>query len=99
VADATRSAEVRNGHSLMSRITGSGCMATAIVGAFAAVEPDPFLAGTEAMIAFGIAGEIAAERSAGPGTFREQLIDAVAALDEATILARTRATARETQPA
>ena len=99
VADANRAAEVRNGHPLMGRITGSGCMATAIVGAFLAVEPDPFLAGIEAMIAFGIAGEVAAERSAGPGTFRQQLIDAVAALDEATILARTRATLRETQPA
>ena len=99
VADANRAAEVRNGHPLMGRITGSGCMATAIVGAFLAVEPDPFLAGIEAMIAFGIAGELAAERSAGPGTFRAQLIDAVAALDEATILERTRATVRETQPA
>ena len=99
VADATRLAEVRNGHPLMGRITGSGCMATAIVGAFLAVEPDPFLAATEAMIAFGIAGELAAERSTGPGTFRAQLMDAVAALDEPTILARTRATVRETQPA
>ena len=96
VADATRLAEVRNGHPLMGRITGSGCMATAIVGAFLAVEPDPFLAATEAMIAFGIAGELAAERSTGPGTFRAQLMDAVAALDEPTILARTRATVRET---
>jgi len=99
VADANRAGEVRNGDPLMGRITGSGCMATAIVGAFLAVEPDPFLAGIEAMIAFGIAGEVAAERSAGPGTFRQQLIDAVAALDEATILTRTRATLRETQPA
>jgi hydroxyethylthiazole kinase len=96
VADATRVAEVHNGHPLMGRITGSGCMATAIVGAFLAVERDPFLAATEAMIAFGIAGELAAERSAGPGTFRAHLMDAVAALDDATILARTRASIRET---
>ena len=99
VAGSSRAAEVTNGHPLMARITGSGCMATAAIGAFLAVEPDPFLAATEAMIAFGIAGEIAAERSAGPGTFRAQLIDAVAALDERTILARTRALVRETQPA
>ena len=96
VADATRVAEVHNGHPLMGRITGSGCMATAIVGAFLAVERDPFLAATEAMIAFGIAGELAAARSAGPGTFRAHLMDAVAALDEATILACTRASIRET---
>ena len=99
VADSSRAAEVRNGHPLLGRITGSGCMATATVGAFLAVEPDPFLAATEAMIAFGIAGEVAAERSTGPGTFRANLLDAVAALDEATLLARTRAALRETQPA
>jgi hydroxyethylthiazole kinase len=51
------------------------------------------------MIAFGIAGEMAAERSSGPGTFRAQLLDAVAALDEATILARTRAALVEARPA
>jgi hydroxyethylthiazole kinase len=99
VSDGSRVAEIHNGHPLMGRITGSGCMATATVGAFLAVEPDPFLAATEAMIAFGIAGEMAAERSGGPGTFRAQLMDAVAALDEATIRARTRASVREARPA
>jgi hydroxyethylthiazole kinase len=99
VSDGSRAAEVHNGHALMGRITGSGCMATATVGAFLAVEPDPFLAAAEAMIAFGIAGELAAENSGGPGTFRAQLMDAVAALDGATILARTRASIREAQPA
>jgi hydroxyethylthiazole kinase len=99
VSDGSRLAEVHNGHPLMGRITGSGCMATATIGAFLAVEPDPFLAAAEAMIAFGIAGEIAAERSGGPGTFRAQLMDAAAALDGATILARTRASVREAQAA
>ncbi len=99
VSDATRLAEVRNGHPLMGRITGSGCMATALVGAFLAVEPDPFLASVEAMIAFGIAGEAAAKISAGPGTFRANLIDAVSQLDRAAILAGCRATARVWQPA
>jgi hydroxyethylthiazole kinase len=99
VSDGSRVAEIHNGHPLMGRITGSGCMATATVGAFLAVEPDPFLAAAEAMIAFGIAGELAAERSAGPGTFRAELMDAVAALDEDTILARARASVREARPA
>jgi len=99
VSDATRLAEVRNGDPFMGRITGSGCMATALVGAFLAVEKDPFLATAEAMIAFGIAGEAAAKVSKGPGTFRANLIDAVANLDRAAILAGARATAREWQPA
>jgi hydroxyethylthiazole kinase len=99
VADATRSARIENGHPLMGAITGSGCMATALVGAFRAVEPDPFLAAAAASIAFGIAGEIAAERSGGPGTFRAQLMDAVYALDGEAIRARTRATVSSAQPA
>jgi hydroxyethylthiazole kinase len=97
-ADSSRAAQIRNGDPMMGRITGSGCMATAIAGAFLAVEPDPFLAGVEAMIAFGIAGELAARVSSGPGTFRANLIDAVANLDRAAILERTRA-AREGMPA
>lgn len=99
VSDAARSAEIRNGHLLMGAITGSGCMATAIVGAFRAVEPDSFLAAAAGMIAFGVAGEIAAERSAGPGTFRQNLMDAIYNLDRDTILGRARATIVEAQPA
>lgn len=95
VAGSTRLAEVRNGNPMMGRITGSGCMSTALVGAFLAVEPDPFLAATEAMIAFGIAGEAAARISAGPGTFRANLIDAVANLSRASIVAGAKATVRE----
>jgi hydroxyethylthiazole kinase len=79
----------------MGAITGSGCMATALVGAFLAVQPDPFLAATAAMVAFGVAGEIAAEHSAGPGTFRQQLMDAVYGLDGNAIRARARASFSE----
>jgi len=99
VADAARAVRVENGHPLMGAITGSGCMATALVGAFRSVERDPFLAAAAAMIAFGIAGEIAAERSAGPGTFRQHLMDAVYGLDGEAIRARTRATSVAVLPA
>lgn len=98
VADARRLATIANGHPLMGAITGSGCMASALVGAFRAVLADSFLAGAAAMIAFGIAGEVAAERSAGPGTFRQQLMDAVYLLDAETIRARARATVRDIGP-
>jgi len=99
VAAGNRIARVHNGHPLMGRITGSGCMATSLVGAFLAVEQDPFLAAAEAMVAFGIAGELAAEKSAGPGTFRANLLDAVAALDAETIRRRARSETFVTQPA
>ncbi|MBE3558068.1 MAG: hydroxyethylthiazole kinase [Ktedonobacteraceae bacterium] len=85
ISDGTRTAFVANGHPLLASITGSGCMATTLVGAFLAVEPDPLLAATGGLVALGLAGELAAPRSGGPGTFRSHLLDAVAALDEQTL--------------
>jgi hydroxyethylthiazole kinase len=66
---------VRNGHPMMPRVTGLGCTASALTGAFAAVNPSPFQAAAHAMALMGIAGEMAAERSAGPGTFQVNFLD------------------------
>ena len=82
VSDGKRMAFVENGHPLLATITGSGCMSTSLVGAFLAVEPDSWLASIAALVAMGIAGERAATRAGGPGTFRSHLLDAVAGLDE-----------------
>lgn len=88
ITDGRRTAYVDNGHVMLTAITGTGCTATTIVAAFAAVEPDPVLAATAGLVAFGIAGEVAAERSAGPGTFQAALFDALYALDRETIVRR-----------
>jgi hydroxyethylthiazole kinase len=77
-----RLAWVDNGHPLLASITGSGCMATTLVGAFLAVEPDAWRACLAALVALGLAGERAAEKAEGPGTFRSHLIDALADLTE-----------------
>ena len=82
ISDGNRLALVENGHPLLASITGSGCMATSLVGAFLAIESDPFFAATAGLIAMGLAGEIATPASGGPGTFRSHLLDAVASLDE-----------------
>ena len=84
VSDGERVAYVGNGHPLLAAITGSGCMSTTMVAAFLAAETDAWLATTAALAAFGLAGENAARQAGGPGTFRSHLLDAVAALDEAT---------------
>lgn len=85
VTDGRRLARVENGDPLLAAITGSGCMVTSLVGAFLAVEPDAWLAATASMVAMGLAGERAASKAAGPGTFRSHLLDAVAALNEETL--------------
>jgi len=74
---------VANGHAMMTRVTGMGCTASAITGAFAAVNPSPLHAAAHAMAVMGTAGEIAVERAQGPGTYFPQFLDALSLLDEA----------------
>ena len=72
-----RTCQVHNGCSLMSRVTGMGCTATALSGAFAAVNSDYFTAATNSMALMGICGEIASKKAHGPGTFQSLFLDAL----------------------
>lgn len=71
---------VHNGHPLLGRITGSGCMATAAIGIFLAAGGDPATQTALALGTYGLAAERAAAGDPGPATFRTRLIDEVAAL-------------------
>lgn len=87
VTDGARTLAVANGDPMMTRVTALGCSATAITGAFLAVEDDALLAAAAALVVIGVAGEIAAHESPGPGTFRQRLLDALYAMDEVTLQA------------
>ncbi|MFA4911680.1 MAG: hydroxyethylthiazole kinase [Desulfobacteria bacterium] len=82
ITDGKRICRVMNGHEMMSHITGTGCTATAIIGAFLAVEPDSMEAAATGLSYFGLAGEKAAERAFGPGTFQVSLLDALYEMKE-----------------
>jgi hydroxyethylthiazole kinase len=71
---------VENGHPLMGRVTGTGCMLGAVIAAFAAVEPDVMVATVAAVACFGLAGERAGHGVVGPGGFKSTLIDSLHAL-------------------
>jgi hydroxyethylthiazole kinase len=83
-----RWARLSNGHQWMTRITGVGCSATALVGAFCAVQPDAWRATVAAMALLGVAGEIAAEkmiaRGLGVGSMQSALLDELQLLDQVT---------------
>lgn len=81
---------VHNGHPLMPRVTGLGCTATALCGAFVAVNRDPLAAAAHAMAVMGIAGEWAAEKAGGPGTLQLYFLDALHCLTEDDIARRLR---------
>ena len=70
-------------------ITGTGCMVGALSAAFLA-QRDPFVAALLGTSVMGIAGEIAAKRSTGPGSFQMELLDAVAGLTQEELEARIR---------
>jgi hydroxyethylthiazole kinase len=74
-----------NGHVMMPYVTGMGCTLSALTGAFAAVGEETGLA---AAAVLGVAGEIAAEQSKGPGSLQLNLLDALYLLDEATLMQR-----------
>lgn len=92
VSDGDRVIAVANGHELLATVTGTGCMSSALTGCFLAVAPErPLEAAAEALVAFGVAGEDAAQGAKGPGTFHANLYDALYNLDPGTIDARARA--------
>jgi hydroxyethylthiazole kinase len=93
IAGAEGVIRVSNGHPMMPRVTGLGCTASALVGAFAAVNPSPFQATAHAMAVMGIAGEMAALHSPGPGSLQLRFLDALYQLQFADIESRLRLTA------
>ncbi len=69
--------QIRNGHAMMPKVTGLGCTASALCGAFAAVNPDPAAAAAHAMAVMGVAGEMAGRNAKGPGSFQMHFLDAL----------------------
>ncbi|UUM31708.1 hydroxyethylthiazole kinase [Vibrio japonicus] len=77
--------KLNNGHEMMPYVTGMGCTLTALTGAFAAVGDDTGLA---AAAVLGVVGEIAAEKSRGPGSLQMNLLDELYQLDSSVLTKR-----------
>lgn len=93
VVDASgRWAVLSNGHPWMTRVTGVGCSASALVGAVAAVQPDAWRATVAAMACLGVVGELAVERTqaagAGVGRLQIELLDSLQLLQREAFTSR-----------
>ncbi len=84
IMDKDSMVKIYNGHHLMPKVTALGCSASALCGAFAAVNPSPLKATAGAMAVMGVAGEIAAATCYcnGPGSFQVAFLDALYNLDQ-----------------
>ena len=86
VTDGKRVARVANGHPWMGRVTGTGCGATAVIGAFAAADTGSASTPATALAYYGLAGEYAADGAAGPGSFAVRFLDALHGLTAEEVL-------------
>lgn len=77
VTDGEQVFRGKNGHPLMTRVTGTGCGLSAVVAAFCAVEDgeNPAIATAAAFGFYGLCGELAAEESRGPASFETAFMD------------------------
>ena len=77
---------IKNGSPMMARVTGMGCTASAITGAFAGINSDMLKAATHAMAVMGIAGELATLQSKGPGSLQVNFLDQLYTLTPESIV-------------
>lgn len=88
VSNGQRTIRIENGHSALSKITGTGCMCSSLLGSFCGAAPDkPLDAAVAALLCMGVAGEIAFEKAGllGGGSYRTAILDAVSKLDAGTL--------------
>ncbi|THE13265.1 hydroxyethylthiazole kinase [Bacillus timonensis] len=86
VANKDEAYVIRNGHPMMSKITGTGCMLTSVVAAYCGANPQEILKSTAAAVsAMGYCGELAHQKveelNGGTSSFRTYLIDWMSKLD------------------
>jgi hydroxyethylthiazole kinase len=86
VSDGARAAAIANGDPLMAKVTAMGCAASAVTAACLAVEGDTFKAAAAGLVIIGVAGELAAREARGPGSFAAAFLDALHALDGASLV-------------
>lgn len=85
VTDGDSVIRIANGHPLLTRVTGAGCALGAVVAAFIASGDDPLATTAAACAVYAIAGELAAEVSAQPGSFAVSLLDALSSINDQDI--------------
>jgi hydroxyethylthiazole kinase len=92
VAGSGKTCFIENGHPLLCRVTGTGCMCTSLIAAYCAVAKDYLNAAAAGILTLGLAGELAYEQlhdsERGTGTFRVKLLDALSRITGEAILKR-----------
>ncbi|MCB2296522.1 hydroxyethylthiazole kinase [Clostridium tagluense] len=83
-----------NGHKIMAKVTGTGCMCTSLIGCYLGSGDNNLLAALAGIVSMGIAGEIAYEgldkNNGGTGTLKVKILDAIYNLSQIEIIERSK---------
>lgn len=90
VSDGVNTFVCRNGHPILTKVTGTGCMLSAVIGAFCAVEKDFVRASVAALVYYGVAAEMAVQKTEGhgPGSFQIDFLNQLSLVSEKELASR-----------
>ncbi|MBA4536777.1 hydroxyethylthiazole kinase [Bacillus aquiflavi] len=84
ISDGQNIVSIANGHEMLTKITGTGCMTASLIGCFAGVTENFFHAAIAGISIMSIAGERAVRslrQGEGVGTFKVKLFDEISSID------------------
>ncbi|MBZ9686595.1 hydroxyethylthiazole kinase [Clostridium estertheticum] len=94
ITDGETLYSVENGHKIMAKVTGTGCMCTSLIGSYLGAGDNNLLAALAGIVSMGIAGEIAYEgldkNHGGTGTLKVKILDAIYNLSKTEIIERSK---------
>ncbi|SFL95529.1 hydroxyethylthiazole kinase [Gracilibacillus orientalis] len=90
VVDQGAQVSISNGHPLLTKVTGAGCLLSAVIAAFISVSDHVTEAMSDAISYYNVAAEKAAEKHAYPGSFQVAFLDQLFEVDGAAISKKKR---------
>ncbi|MBU3112170.1 hydroxyethylthiazole kinase [Clostridium lacusfryxellense] len=94
ISDGKTIYSVANGHKIMSKVTGTGCMCTSLIGSYLGAGDNNLIAAVAGIVSMGIAGEVAYsgldKNIDGTGTLKVKILDIIYNLSENLIMKRSK---------
>lgn len=91
VSDGVQTYEIANGDVALTRLTGTGCMSSSLIGSFLGASKEPLLSAIAGIATMGIAGELAAPSARiGLGSFKVSLMDGISQMNKTLFLEKSK---------
>lgn len=91
ISDGERVISIGNGNKMLTKVTGTGCMTTSLIGAYLGSGNNDIISAVSGVLSMGVAGEIAFENlkeNEGSGSYRVKIIDGIFKMTEEDFIKR-----------